>query len=235
MNPLFPHDDPFTVGGAAYSADEVIEGLSPHISDARRETIARVVSNRTYSVVTVFDGLYDRGNVSAAMRTAEGLGFAEVHVLDVLEEFKTSKRVAQGADKWLDVHRYPTRGPCIDALRRRGYRIVATHLDGSSRPIHELDFTIPTAIVYGNERDGVSDEILAASDARMIVPMLGFAQSFNISVAVAVSLAHVVEARRRELGRHGDLGDRQQAVLTAEYYLRALDRPAPLLKRYRLG
>ncbi len=234
MSLRFPYTDRFDVDGHTYTADEVITGLEAHISEPRRESIAAVVSNRTFNVVTVCDGLYDRGNVSAVMRSAEGFGFAQMHVLEMLAKFKTSKRVANGADKWLDLHRYRERQPCISFLKEHGYRIVATHLE-AAKPIHEIDFTRPTAIVYGNERDGVSEEILEAADERVIIPMLGFAQSFNISVAAAVSLAHIVEQRRQRLGRHGDLNAEQQRVLLAEYYLRSLDRPAALLRRWRLG
>jgi tRNA (guanosine-2'-O-)-methyltransferase len=227
---MFPYEDGFDLDRHLLRASRVVELLADQISDRRRERIDAVVANRTFSVVTMLDGLYDRGNVSAVMRSAEALGFAEMHVIESQDDFKAANRVTQGADKWLEVHKYPTPTPCLEQLKARGYRIVATHLDASV-PLDEVDFSEPTAIVFGNERDGVCPEVLEASDARVIIPMLGFAQSFNISVAAAISLYHIVSDRRRRLGQHGDLDDDEQMILRAMYYIRSVGQSEAILRR----
>ncbi|MFB6375356.1 MAG: TrmH family RNA methyltransferase, partial [Bradymonadaceae bacterium] len=114
--------------------------------------IAEVVAERTYHITTVLDGIYDRGNTSAVIRTAEALGYQSMHVVESQKHFKEANRVTQGTDKWLDIERYDTPEACIPVLRDRGYRIVATELE-ASRPIGEVDFSKPTALVFGNERD----------------------------------------------------------------------------------
>ena len=192
----FPHPPTFEVGGQSFRPEEIIDALFDQISEPRRQRIDRVVANRTYSAVTVLDGIYDQGNVSAVLRSVEGLGFAEVHILETQEKLKTSRRIAQGADKWLDIHRWKSVVPAVEQLRTRGYRIVATHLEAAT-PLDEIDFSVPTAVVFGNEKDGVSDEIIAQCDERVIIPMMGFAQSFNISVAAAIGM----NSRSRHDGR----------------------------------
>jgi tRNA (guanosine-2'-O-)-methyltransferase len=226
----FPYEDGFEIDRHLLRASRVVELLEDQISDRRRERIDQVIGNRTFSAVTVLDGIYDRGNVSAVMRSAEALGFSEMHVIESQEGFKAANRVTQGADKWLEVHKYDSPTPCLETLKSRGYRIVATHLEASV-PLDEIDFSEPTAIVFGNERDGVCQEVLDASDARVIIPMLGFAQSFNISVAAAISLYHIVSDRRRRLGRHGDLDEKEQMILRAMYYLRSVGQAEAILRR----
>jgi tRNA (guanosine-2'-O-)-methyltransferase len=84
-------------------------------------------------------------------------------------------------------------------------------------------------VFFGNEREGVSDELLTAADARMVVPMAGFSKSFNISVAAALTLYHIRQDRIRRAGRHGDLSTGEQAILTAVYYLRSVEHAEAIL------
>lgn len=224
----FPFSGEFEVDGVRLSAAQVVSMLGTYITEPRRETIDRVVRGRTWTSTVVFDGPYDRGNVSAVMRSAEGLGYGSLHVIETQKRFKAANRATAGTDKWVEVERWQEVGPCVAHLKARGYRIVATHLDETAVPIGEIDFTQPTALVLGNEHAGVSEEMLAASDQRCIIPMAGFAQSFNISVAAAISLYHIQQARMRA-GGHADLSAAQIEMLRAEYYWRALERPEALI------
>ena len=199
--------------------------LADQITPRRRARIDNVVARRIYGTVGVLDGLYDRGNVSAVLRSTEGLGFGEVHIIETVEEFKQARRVTQGAEKWLDVVKWDTAGGCVDNLKSRGFQIVATSLE-AAMPLDEVDFARPTALVFGNERDGVSPAVLAASDARVILPMGGFAQSFNISVAAALMLYHA-----RVRGAEPDLDAAQQDVLRAEFYRRSVEHHVEIINR----
>ena len=224
-----PHGEPIEIGDLTFSAEEIVEMLAGQLTEARRHKIDEVLDERTYHIVTVLDGIYDRGNVSAVIRSAEALGYQSMHVIESQEHFKEANRVTKGTDKWLDIERYDTPEECIPVLRERGYRIVATELE-ASKPIAEVDFSEPTAIVFGNEKDGVSEAILEEADARCIVPMVGFAQSYNISVCAAISLYDLFQRRVDRRGHHGDLSDHERRVLKALYYLRSVDRPERLLR-----
>ncbi|MCH7959001.1 MAG: RNA methyltransferase [Candidatus Hydrogenedentes bacterium] len=228
MKSRCPHTDSFALDGTTLSARRIIEVLAPMIQEERRERIAEVVAGRSYTVVPVLDGLYDLGNVSAVLRSAEALGFQSIHIVESSEKFKRANRVTQGADRWLDISTWETTGPCVEHLRAQGYRIVATHVE-AARPIAEIAFDTPTALFFGNERDGLSDELLACADERVVVPMPGFTRSFNISVAAALCLYHVHRDRVDRLGAHGDLSEDEQRYLTASYYLRSIDYAERLL------
>lgn len=229
-SPRFPHSGPIQVGSLNVTAEQVLELAAPYLTESRRARIDAVVENRTYSVVPVMENIYDRGNISAVMRSSEALGFQAAHVIELSERFKEANRVTKGADKWLDVVRWKSTAACVNDFKKRGYKIYATHLEAAV-PIGEVDWSQPSAIVFGNEKDGVSKQMLEMADQRVIIPMMGFVQSFNISVAAAISLYHIYQDRVRRLGRHGDLTEDEKSVLRALYCLRAAKNPERLLKR----
>jgi tRNA (guanosine-2'-O-)-methyltransferase len=229
-NPRFPHSGIFSYPSGTYSADQVTAWLASTLTPERRERIRIAVENRTCNLVAVLENIYDRGNISAVLRSAEAMGVQCAHVIESGEKFKEANRVTQGADKWLDVKRWKTTKDCVRELKKQGFQILVTHLDANAKPIDECDFSIPTAIVLGNEKDGVSKEMVESADQTIIIPMQGFVQSFNISVAGALALYHARLARMSKIGHHGDLSERQKRILRAEFSLRSADNPEQLLK-----
>ncbi len=223
--------DPLRIDGRTWTPDEVVAVLQPYLSEARRARIEAVLDGRTYTVATVVEGLVNTGNVSAVMRSAEALGFQPFHLITGPARFKKSKRTTQGAEKWLDVRVWETPAGCVEHLRERGYAVVATHLDDTAVPIDALDFTRKTALVFGNEREGVSAELLALADRRCIIPTPGFVESFNISVAAAVGLYHAYRDRLARSGRHGDLTEAERRHLRARFYLKAVNHATRILRQ----
>lgn len=216
-----------SVNGKNYRVSDIIETLSHHLTDERVEKVQTTSARRTKSIVTVMDGIYDKGNISAVMRSVEALGFLDVHVCETQDSFKASNRITQGTDKWLNVTKWDESKPCAESLKKQGFQIVSTDLNAAV-PLAEVDFSIPTAIVFGNERDGVSKEFLEASDKNVIIPMNGFAQSFNISVAAAITLYHISLVRKNHAT--GDLSPEEQEYLFADYLVRCFEKPGQILE-----
>lgn len=212
----------------------VLQNIAPLLTLNRKNRIDQVVNHRNFSNCMVLEGIYDRGNISAVMRTAEGLGFANFHVIETQEKFKEANRVTQGADKWVEVKKWKTTSEAVKAIKQQGYQLVVTTLE-ASKPIEEIDFTVPTALVLGNEKDGASREMIEAADHRIIIPMNGFVQSFNISVAGAISMYHIYRERMQKLGHNGDLTEEQKNILKAYYYMRTQDSAADVLERVLEG
>lgn len=213
------------------SSEIVRKLITPLLTEARQEKIKKVALARNFSNAVVLEGIYDRGNVSAVMRTAEALGFVNFHVIETQTRFKEANRVTQGADKWTEVERWSSTADCVRELKKRGHRIVVTSLE-ASKPIHEVDFTGPTALVLGNEKSGISEEMKALADERIILPMQGFVQSYNISVAGALSLYHIYQTRTQKLGRSSDVSKAEAEILEAHYALRTQDSAVDILKRH---
>lgn len=208
----------------------VLEHIGPLLTDERRQKIQRVAAERNFETAVVLESIYDRGNVSAVMRSAEGLGFANFHVIETHEKFKDSQRVSQGADKWVETVKWKKTSDCVAQLKSQGYKIFVTHLDANSKPLHEVDFSGKTALVLGNEKEGVSAEMIAAADECIIVPMTGFVQSFNISVAGALSLYHIFQDRLQRRGTNASLSKEEQNILEAYYYMRTQDSAVQYLE-----
>ena len=217
------------VGEIRVSCNQVLELLGPLLTDERKEKLDAVVGNRSLEMVSVLENIYDRGNVSAVMRSSEAFGFMRMCLVDAPgAKFKAANRVTRGADKWLDVRTYGTPVEAVRELKSEGYRIWTTDLN-TDVSIDTLDWSRKIAIVLGNEKDGVSAEMHSLVDGKFRIPMLGFTQSFNISVAAALLFyrAHL-ETRGRVL----NATERRQAL--ANYYLRCFDNPESLLRK-KLG
>lgn len=207
-----------------YDADHVINGLAEFLTENRRQKIEEVVSSRSGHFVPVLEGLYDRGNISAVMRSAEAFGFYKLQIIENSDEFKDSqKRVSQGAEKWLDVKKWKNTVECITSLKEEGFKVYTTHLSKNATDISELDFEKKTAIVFGNEKEGVSQKALEMADANVLLPMSGFTQSFNISVAAALSLQLAYLKNKKFIE------DKEKKRLKALYYLKTLDWPISAL------
>jgi tRNA (guanosine-2'-O-)-methyltransferase len=221
------------VGGRLIPVETVVQTLGPYLTEERRARIEAALDGRSHHLATVVEGLINTGNVSAVMRTAEGLGVQPLHAVQGPSEarFKRSSRTAQGGDKWLDVHVWEGAADCAAFLRARGYQIAVTHLDDDAVPISHVDFTRPTALVFGNERDGASEAMLAEADVRVILPLTGFVQSYNISVAAAIGLYHAWNQRTERLGAHGDLSRADRDALRASFYARAAPHAERILLR----
>lgn len=217
------------VGDLNVDADFIIRALEPHMTEERLQRLKQVVNARSLHLVPVLENIYDRGNVSAVMRSAEAFGFLRMGLIDAPgAKFKTANRVARGADKWLDVLSYSQPEEAVKALKGDGYQIWATDLN-TNHTIDSIDFTKPTAIVLGNEKDGVSPEMLKLVDGRFRIPMQGFSQSFNISVAGALIFYHA-HLELRKLGQTAKLTESQRRQVLANYYLRCFDNPENILR-----
>ncbi|HEY8271670.1 MAG TPA: RNA methyltransferase [Pseudobdellovibrionaceae bacterium] len=227
---MFPHPERISVDThLSVHYQLILEHIGPLLTAERRQKIDRVVAGRNFETAVVLEGIYDRGNSSAVMRTAEGLGFANFHVIETQEKFKESNRVTQGADKWVETQKWKQSKECIQSLKDQGYRICVTTLE-ASKPLSEVDFSGKTALVLGNEKNGASQEMIAAADERIIIPMPGFVQSFNISVAGALCLYHIMQDRIRRTGSNADLTEKEQDILKALYYMRTQDSAQDYLK-----
>ena len=207
----------------------MIEALGPHLGDERRDKIDRVAAARLGGLVVVLENLHDPHNGAAALRSCEAIGVGQVHVVGA--SFSFSERVTQGCDKWLDVVRDETIERCAADLKARGFKLYAA-VPGAATSLEALDALTPAAFLIGNERDGLTAAARAACDVEFTIPMRGFSQSVNLSVATALCVYTHAERRRRALGRAGDLDGDALDALRADYYRRDLRGAEGIVRRY---
>jgi len=213
--------------GMTLDPENVIQKLESFVSEERREKIDLVLKGRSAHFAPVLESLYDRGNISAVMRSAEAFGFFKFHIIETdAHEFKQANRVTQGADKWLEVNRWTKTADCINSLKNQGYKVYATHLSKEAKNFEDLDFKQKTAVIFGNETEGVSEEALSLADGNVLLPMTGFTQSFNISVAGALS------CQQAHLKKPPVVSLEESELLKALYFMKSITWPEKALQEW---
>ena len=190
-----------------------------------------VLRQRQPDLTVVLENVHDPHNISAVLRSCDAVGVSRVHLVYTFEEEpKLSKGVSASALKWLEIERHDSIDACYERLRQNGFRILATALRDDCHDLHTLNLTAPTALVFGNEMRGCSDEAVEAADGTLLIPMMGMVQSLNISVACAVTLYEALR-QRRGAGAY-DTPKIPEAVRrqTLDHWLRR-DRRAPLAEQ----
>jgi tRNA (guanosine-2'-O-)-methyltransferase len=212
------------------------ESKAGFLAPERKARIDEVVANRTRTLTVVLEAFCDPQNVNAVLRTCEAFGVQDLHVVEgPMKPYDRNKKISQNADKWLDLRRWTSTGECLRHLRAEGFAVYATHLGDGARTLDALSFAGKVALVFGNESRGVSAEALQLADATFAIPMRGFVQSFNVSVAAAISIAKAVERREAERGRHGDLSEPDAAALRERFYVLAVKQRARIAKAERVA
>lgn len=173
------------------------------MTPSRIEVIRKVLENRMRHMCLVAENFIDEFNVHAMIRTSECFGLQDFHNIgqkNVL--MKKNKSVNRGAFQWTHIYDYteceePTL-TCIDNLKSKGYRVFATssHLEANYTP-ENLPIDQPLAVILGKEHEGISETALQNCDGLVTIPMYGFTESFNVSVAASLLTQTIVERIRQ--------------------------------------
>ncbi len=200
-------------------ARRYIQELSRYVTEDRLRKFHDVLAQRTRYITVVLEDLYDPHNGSACLRSCEACGVQDVHIVEERNAFTTVEGVTMGSARWLDLHRHLTADQdgqpvltddhsgtairrCYDTLRSDGYTIVAMTphpFPQKSVAFDQLPLSRPLAVVFGSERDGLSQTAMNEADIHTRLPLHGFVESYNISVACALTVFHLTERIRKEL------------------------------------
>lgn len=167
-------------------------------TERRVHRLESIIAHRQPTLAVVLEDVVDPHNASAVLRTCDAIGVIDVHLVYVAHEppRKTfGMSTSSSASKWLNLHWHDSIGGCYAQLRSSGFTIVATALREESRELYDLDLTQPTALVFGSEKSGVSQQGIAGADATACIPMHGMVESLNISVSCAVTLYEAMRQR----------------------------------------
>ncbi|WP_295179007.1 RNA methyltransferase [uncultured Christiangramia sp.] len=172
---------------------KLLEHLQGLLTQRRIDLFEKVLTQRTDHFTVVAQDVYQLHNTSAVVRSCDVFGIQNLHVIEENLPRRIDKEIAMGAQKWVDVHRYNTSRECLHELRQKGYQIVATTPHNNSTMLADFDIAKPSAIFFGTEQNGLSEEILREADASIKIPMYGFTESLNISVSAAIILQSLRE------------------------------------------
>lgn len=166
--------------------------LAQFISEDRLARIADVLSSRTRNITVILEDIHKTHNANAILRSCDGFGVQDVHIIENKNRFESNSTSSLGSHKWLTLNKYSTYesnvSQCFRTLKSEGYIILATSPHHGNTHISEVPLDKKTALVFGTELDGVSDEVLQLADGFVSIPMFGFVESYNLSVSAAICL-----------------------------------------------
>ncbi len=163
---------------------------------ARLSRVKEVLSRRQPDLTVLLENVSKPHNFSAILRSADAVGVFEAHAVHPTGGVPTHHHTAAGTERWVYLRVHPDVETAIQHLKDRGFSVYATRLSREAVDFREVDYTRPVAILLGSEKWGVSEEAARLADGSLVIPMLGMAQSLNVSVAAAVIL---FEAQRQRL------------------------------------
>ena len=210
--------------------------LEDFVTERRRNLFDKVLDKRTKHFTVVLEDLFEKQNISAIVRTCDIFGVQDVHVIENKYNSYVSNHVARGAQNWVDIHEYNefehNTQICLDNLKEQGYQIVATTPHTDSCILEEFDITKKTAFVFGVEKAGVSNFIMKQADGFLKIPMVGFTESLNVSVAAALILNSTTE-RLRNSNINWQLTHKEKQDIKLEWMKKSIKSIDLIIERFK--
>lgn len=218
---------------------ELYAFLAEYLTPRRKELFEAVLSQRTRHFVVAVEDLDKVHNASAVVRTCDCFGVQELHIIEKRSQYLVEKGLAKGAEQWVDLHLYSEAEKaaenslaCLSALRARGYRIVATSPHAEEVTPADFDIGQPAAFFFGTELQGLSPAVMEAADTHLCIPMVGFTESFNISVSAAIILYDLTQ-RLRASGLAWQLTEADKLRLRIDWALQTLPQRDKYLAHFQ--
>ena len=192
-------------------------------TEARMRKLARVARRRQAGLTLLLEDVFDPHNLGAVTRSCDAFGVQELHVIfETHAEFdpkEVGKNSSAATNKWLHYRIHHDTESAVRALQDEGWLVMAAVIDDAADSIFEADLSQPQiALLFGNERTGLSAKAIALADRQATIPMRGIAQSMNISVAAALFLYEVTRQRRAR-GLAAYRPDETRIQQTVDYFL----------------
>ena len=210
---------------------KLLEHLKSFLTERRRTLFEQVLAERTRHFTVVTEDVYQMHNTSAVMRSCDVFGIQDLHVVEERLGKKMDREIAMGAQKWVNLYRYPKIDDCISHLKNAGYQIIATTPHNDSQLLADFDVTQKAAFFFGRETEGVSDTVMQAADGFLKIPMYGFTESLNISVSAAIILQQVV-TKLKQTDVAWQLSEEEKQLLELEWTKKTIKSAPDIIERY---
>ena len=199
-----------------------IEFMSQFLLPERFDNMRRVVEQRMRYMTICMENTFHPQNASALVRNCEAFGVQDIHAVEMFCGFKPNTNIVRGTDKWVDIYRYESTSEAVEKLKGEGYRLVVTspHKGGFTPETFDIDKG-KFCVVFGSEKHGASEEIMASADEFMIIPMCGFVESLNVSASAAI-LMHVLTSRVRRSAVNWQLSEKEKFQLLFDWMMESV-------------
>ncbi len=171
--------------------------LENMLTETRKQKFLNILANRTNHFTVAVEDVFQLHNTSAVMRSCEVFGVQNLHVVEQKFGKQIDAEIAMGAQKWVDINRYDTIEGCLTKLKNNDYQIIATSPHQNDCLLEDFDITQKCAFFFGTEKEGLSEKVMKQADGFLKIPMVGFTESLNISVSVAIILQNLTTRLRK--------------------------------------
>lgn len=206
-----------------------------YLTQKRKDTFKKVLDQRTRHFSVVLEDIFQPHNASAVVRTCDIFGVQDIHAIENKYTNKVSRHVAKGSQKWITSTRYKSDGNntqiCLDNLRSKGYQIIATTPHNDSCLLQDFDISKKSAFVFGVEAEGVSETVIQQADGFLKIPMVGFTESLNISVAAAIILQDVT-TKLRNSSIQWQLSEEEKEILYFDWVKKTIKNVIKIEEHY---
>lgn len=214
--------------------EKIKEALYNIISESKQEMYDEIASNRTKYLTVALENIQKEHNASAIIRNCDCFGIQDLHVIEKGIKYNPQREISKGAGNWIDVHPYDSDNAimdCIDHLRSKNYKIVATS-PHATKSIHDIGIDQPIALFFGTERKGISREVEENADELISIPMVGFTESLNVSVSVAIAIS-TLRNRLEQYSIDWKLSQEEQTELIIEWCANIINRGESVVEEVR--
>jgi tRNA (guanosine-2'-O-)-methyltransferase len=215
---------------------KLIEYLEQFVTENRKDLFKKVLDERTRHFTVAIEDIFQPHNSSAIVRSCDVFGIQDLHVIESNYQFYASNQVAKGAQKWLNFSLYNKRNTnntldCIADLKQKGYKIIATTPHNESCYLQDFDISQKSAFFFGVEKEGLSKHVMDNADGFLKIPMVGFTESLNISVAVAIILQNLNE-RLKKSTVNWQLSEIEKGEIYLEWLKKTIKSIKKIEKKY---
>lgn len=204
-----------------FGTQTVIDTLSIHLTDRRKQRIEEVLLGRISSIHVAVESPYDYHNALAVVRSAEAMGVNNIHIISSELRKNRGKKTSGGTKNWVNIFRYQNFAPFREEIKSKNM-ILAGATPVGDTSLEDITIDKPICLLLGNEQRGLSDEAMEACDILFSIPMFGVAESFNLSVSGGICLYSTTARRRAVIGKNGDLNESEALMEKARYYIRTV-------------
>jgi len=163
----------------------------------RYKKARQVLRHRQPDLTVIMENVHKPHNLAAVIRSCDAVGIGEVHAISSIKYFRMRQKAASGSGKWVNINIHRETSDAVQQLKNEGFGVYCAHFSEDAIDFRQFDFTQKTALIFGSELVGVSEEAVDLADGNIIIPMMGMVQSLNVSVASALMLYEA--QRQREL------------------------------------
>jgi len=212
--------------------NDLLTYLEEFLTCARIQRFKEVLEQRTNYITVAVEDVYQLHNTSAVLRSCDAFGVQEVHLVEDRFGKRLDKNIAMGAEQWVDIYRHKSTENCIAALRKKGYQIIATVPHGACTSLIDFKLSKPTALIFGTEKDGLSEAVMQNADGYLTIPMSGFTESLNISVAAAICICQLTTALRKS-SLPWNLTEKEVLEKRLDWTKKSIKDVEGIIRRYR--